>query len=72
MSVNCFDSNDNLLASAAYDGDIFVWSLEKGIVSVAFNMYKSLLPVHVGTPTKTYVTSTGQLRSDLIWSQDSY
>ncbi|XP_076807925.1 WD repeat-containing protein on Y chromosome-like isoform X4 [Clavelina lepadiformis] len=40
---------DSVFASASYDGDIFVWSLDTEDVLVVLNMNESILPIHFGT-----------------------
>ncbi|XP_039252762.2 WD repeat-containing protein on Y chromosome-like [Styela clava] len=51
MSLD-YHRHEAILASSAYDGDIYLWSLETKDVHVAFNMHKSLLPMHIGGSRK--------------------
>uniref|UniRef100_H2XNQ0 WD repeat-containing protein on Y chromosome n=1 Tax=Ciona intestinalis TaxID=7719 RepID=H2XNQ0_CIOIN len=41
-----YHKSDSLLASASYDGDVYIWSVDAGEVLMTFNMHISLLPIH--------------------------
>jgi len=43
--VSVYHRRDSLLASSSYNGDIFIWSVDKEDVIVALNMYQSILPI---------------------------
>lgn len=39
---------ENLLVTASYDGDIYIWSLSSETVVLALNMHISILPMQLG------------------------
>ena len=41
-----FHRQDSFLATSAYDGDVYIWSIKSGEVLMIFNMFVSLLPIH--------------------------
>ena len=46
--ISCLDFHfkDNILASSSYNGDIFIWSIERAIVLMTFNMYESIMAIN--------------------------
>ena len=46
--ISCMDfhQKDQILVSSSYNGDIYVWSIERAIVTMTFNMYQSIMPMN--------------------------
>jgi len=48
-----FHLRDSILASSSYNGDIFIWSIERAIVMMSFNMYESIMAINRQTSKKS-------------------
>nr|XP_026696669.1 WD repeat-containing protein on Y chromosome isoform X2 [Ciona intestinalis] len=51
---------DSTMATASYDGDIFVWSMDTEDVVIALNMFESILPIHL-PPNKKHSSSSSRI-----------
>ena len=51
--ISCLDFHhkDLALASSSYNGDVFIWSIDRAIVLLSFNMYESVMAIN-RQPTK--------------------